>query len=218
MAGYHEHFVRRASDGQRRHLSDDALLVHIKAIHAETRGGYGWPRIWKELLARGIRVGKLRMQKLMQLHGIRAKGKRRFKVTTGLVVSWTIGTRPDANLVNTMLDAATETVATSKNKPVIHSDRGAHYRWPGWLSRVQNAKLIRSMSRKGCSPDNAACEGFFGRLKTELFYPRSWQDITIDQFIQIVDSYIRWYNEKRIKISLGSLSPLEYRASLGLMA
>lgn len=133
----------------------------------------------------------------------------------GLVVSWTIGTRPDADLVNTMLDAAIETVATSENRPVVHSDRGAHYRWPGWLSRVQNAKLIRSMSRKGSSPDNAACEGFFGRLKTELFYPRSWQDITIDQFIQIVDSYIRWYNEKRIKISLGSLSPLEYRESLG---
>ena len=74
------------------------------------------------------------------------------------------------------------------------------------------------MSRKGCSPDNAACEGFFGRLKTELFYPRSWQDITIDQFIQIVDAYIRWYDEKRIKISLGSLSPLEYRDSLGITA
>jgi transposase InsO family protein len=82
VAGYHEHFVRRASSAQRRHLSDDALLVHIKAIHAETRGGYGWPRTWKELLARGIRVGKQRVQKLMQLHGIRAKGKRRFKVTT----------------------------------------------------------------------------------------------------------------------------------------
>ena len=86
LAGYHEHFVRRASqdnrDGQRRHLSDDALLVHIKVIHAETRGGYGWPRIWKELLARGIRMGKQRVQKLMQRHGIRARGKRRFKVTT----------------------------------------------------------------------------------------------------------------------------------------
>ena len=82
IAGYHEHFVRRASDAQRRHLSDDALLVHIKAIHAETRGGYGWPRTWRELLARGIRVGKERVRKLMQLHGIRAKGKRRFSVTT----------------------------------------------------------------------------------------------------------------------------------------
>ena len=82
VAGYHEHFVRRASAAQRRHLSDDALLVHNKAIHAETHGGYGLPRTWKELLARGIRVGKQRVQKLMQLHGIRAKGKRRFKVTT----------------------------------------------------------------------------------------------------------------------------------------
>ena len=82
LTGYHEHFVSKSSGAQRRHLSDDALLVHIKAIHAETRGGYGWPRIWKELLARGIRVGKDRVQKLMQRHGIRAKGKRRFKVTT----------------------------------------------------------------------------------------------------------------------------------------
>jgi len=82
VAGYHEHFVRKARGAQRRHLSDDALLVHIKAIHAETRYSYGWPRICKELLARGIRVGKDRVQKLMQRHGIRAKGKRRYKVTT----------------------------------------------------------------------------------------------------------------------------------------
>jgi putative transposase len=136
----------------------------------------------------------------------------------GLVVSWTIGTHPNAELVNTMLDAAIESVAEFESRPVVHSDRGAHYRWPGWLARMHDAKLVRSMSRKGCSPDNAACEGFFGRLKTELFYPRNWQDTTVEQFIQIVDSYIRWYNEKRIKISLGSLSPIEYRESLGLTA
>ena len=66
------------------------------------------------------------------------------------------------------------------------------------------------MSRKGCSPNNAACEGFFGRLKTELFYPRDWRTTTIEQFIQVVDGYIRWYNEKRIKLSLGLCSPVEY--------
>ena len=82
VAGYHGHFVRRAGDAHQRCLSDEALLVHIKAIHAETRGGYGWPRTWKELQARGMRVGKGRVQKLMQLHGIRAKGKRRFKIAT----------------------------------------------------------------------------------------------------------------------------------------
>ena len=72
------------------------------------------------------------------------------------------------------------------------------------------------MSRKGCSPENAACEGFFGRLKNELFYPRNWQFTTIEQFTQELDAYIRWYNERRIKMSLGALSPVEYRRSLGL--
>ena len=81
-AGSHAHLLRRASDAQRRYPSDEALLVHIKALHAKTGGAYGWPRIWRELVARGIPVGKQRVQKLMQLHGIRAKGKRRFKLTT----------------------------------------------------------------------------------------------------------------------------------------
>ena len=133
----------------------------------------------------------------------------------GLVVSWSMGTTPDAELVNTMLDTAIETVANVPDRPIVHSDRGAHYRWPGWLSRTDGARLIRSMSRKACWPDNAACEGFFGRLKNELFYPGSWQTTTIEHFIAEVDSYIRWYNHKRIKVSLGSRSPMEYRANLG---
>lgn len=134
----------------------------------------------------------------------------------GMVVSWSIGPSPDAELVNTMLDAAVEKVTDDDKKPIVHSDRGGHYRWSGWISRIAKANLIRSMSRKACSPDNAACEGFFGRLKTEMFYPRDWRSTTIEQLIQALDSYIRWYNEKRIKLSLGYLSPIEYRESLGL--
>jgi putative transposase len=133
----------------------------------------------------------------------------------GMVISWSIGTQPDAGLVNTMLDAAIETVTDAEGGTIVHSDRGAHYRWPGWLTRISDAKLVRSMSRKGCSQDNVACEGFFGRLKTELFYPRDWKDIIIERFVREVNAHIRWYSEKRIKISLGSLSPIEYRKRLG---
>lgn len=71
------------------------------------------------------------------------------------------------------------------------------------------------MSRKGCTPDTAACEGFSGRLKTELFYPWNWQTNTVEQVIQVVDSYIRCDTEKRIKVSLESLSLFEYRECLG---
>ena len=65
---------------------------------------------------------------------------------------------------------------------------------------MSDANLVCSMARKGSSPDNAACEGFFGRLKTQLFYLRNWPAATTEQFIEAVDSCIRWYNEKRIKI------------------
>jgi transposase InsO family protein/transposase-like protein len=134
----------------------------------------------------------------------------------GMAVSWSISTRPDAELVNTMLDAAIESVTVGSDRPVVHSDRGGHYRWPGWLSRIAEAQLVRSMSRKACSPDNAACEGFFGRLKNEFFYSRDWMVTTIEEFVAALDAYIRWYNEARVKISLGSCSPVEYRIKLGI--
>ena len=62
--------------------SDEALLAHMRAIHAEVKGEYGWPRMHKELLARGMRVGKERVRRLMHQHGIKARTKRKFVVTT----------------------------------------------------------------------------------------------------------------------------------------
>jgi putative transposase len=82
VSGYHEHLSRRVNIAQRRHLSEEALLVHISAVYAENRGAYGWPRIWRQLRAQGIGVGKQRVQRLMQKHGIQARGKRRFRVLT----------------------------------------------------------------------------------------------------------------------------------------
>jgi len=133
----------------------------------------------------------------------------------GLPVAWTIGTSPDAELVNTMLDKAISQLQEGEH-PTVHTDRGCHYRWPGWIKRMKAAGLTRSMSKKGCSPDNSACEGFFGRLKNEMFYNRTWEGVSLAEFIHILDEYIHWYAESRIKMSLGGRSPLEYRNSLAL--
>lgn len=115
-----------------------------------------------------------------------------------LVVAWNIGSSPDAKLVNTVLDFAVETLKPGE-RAIIHLDRGSHYRWPVWTRSTDNAKLSRWMSRKGRSHDNAACEGFFGRLKNELIYPRIWPDATLEGFMRHIDAYIRWYNEPRLK-------------------
>lgn len=76
----------------------------------------------------------------------------------GMLPVWTISTSPDANLVNSMLEQAVSGFR-EEEQPIVHSDRGCHYRWSGRIERMKQAGLKRSMSKKGCSPDNSACEG-----------------------------------------------------------
>lgn len=118
--------------------------------------------------------------------------------------------QPDAG--ESGLDAAGERAS------LVHSDRGRHCRWPGWLGLMERFGLTRSMSAKGCSPDNAAAEGFFGRMKTEAVYPEKWEEHTRNEVLALVDEYIRWYNHERIKQSLGWMSPVQYRQSQGMAA
>ncbi|MEK1312295.1 IS3 family transposase, partial [Limosilactobacillus fermentum] len=85
------------------------------------------------------------------------------------------------------------------------------YRWPGWIGLMDKFGFTRSMSQKGSTPDNAQAESFFGHLKTEFFYNRSWIGKSIDDFIQALNEYIGWYNTKRRKKVLGGKSPQKYR-------
>lgn len=120
----------------------------------------------------------------------------------GLPVAWTIGTSPNAALANGMPADACSTLGDGE-KPIIHSDRGCHYRWPEWIRICKEHGLTRSMSAKGCSPDNAAAEGFFGRLKQEFFHKRSFAGVSMDGFINMLDGYMVWYRDKRIKTEFG---------------
>ena len=78
----------------------------------------------------------------------------------GMPVARTIGTSPDSALANGMLADACSTLKDGE-KPIIHPDRGCHYRWPEWIRIRKDNNLTRSTGAKGCSPDNAAAEGFF---------------------------------------------------------
>ncbi len=82
VSGYRQHVARRRKILTRRHLSETALLVEIRAVFVAARGAYGWPRVWRQLKAQGVRVGKRRVQRAMQREAIRARGKRRFRVST----------------------------------------------------------------------------------------------------------------------------------------
>ena len=134
----------------------------------------------------------------------------------GMPVAWTIGTSPNAALANGMLADACSTLRDGE-KPIIHSDRGCHYRWPEWIRICKEHGLTRSMSAKGCSPDNAAAEGFFGRLKQEFFHKRSFTGVSMDKFVGMLDEYMVWYRDRRIKTEFG-MSIMDRRRGLGLVA
>ena len=135
----------------------------------------------------------------------------------GMPLSWSISTSPDAEMANSSLLGACAWL-NDGDHPLVHNDRGCHYRWPGWIRICDEYGLVRSMSRKGCSPDNARCEGFFGRLKIEFFYGCDWSGVTIEEFIAMLDAYLRWYRDIRIKSDLDYKSPMQYRRDLGLVA
>lgn len=52
-----------------------------------------------------------------------------------MVSAWKVGTNPNAELVNGMMDEYHKTLK-NEEKPIIHSDGGAHYLWPEWISRM----------------------------------------------------------------------------------
>ena len=72
----------RGGKPDRKRLTDPQMLALIQSIHAELKGAYGSPRMVRELRARGFPASKARVERLMQENGIRARHKRRYKVTT----------------------------------------------------------------------------------------------------------------------------------------
>lgn len=127
----------------------------------------------------------------------------------GEIISYTISDHPDLRMVMSMLDKALEQ-GLAYNKLILHSDQGWHYQHYNYQRKLQEHDIIQSMSRKGNCLDNAMMENFFGLMKNELLYVNDFD--SIDDFIAQLNEYIWWYNNKRIKLRLNGMSPVQYRA------
>ena len=135
----------------------------------------------------------------------------------GMPPSWPVSTSPDAGMASPPLLGACKWL-NEGDRPKIRSDRGCHCRWPGWIRICDENGLVRSMPGKGCSPDNARCEGFFGRWKIESFHCCDWTGAALEESMGMLDACLRWYRDVRIKGDLDYRSPMQYRRDLGLAA
>jgi putative transposase len=124
------------------------------------------------------------------------------------IIAYTTCDRPAFEMVGNMLTEAISTLPVGK-RPMVHSDQGWQYQMPAYRKTLRDHKMVQSMSRKGNCHDNAAMESFFGVMKTELFYLEKFT--SIKQLKQALAKYIDYYNNDRIKMKLGGLSPVQYR-------
>ena len=125
------------------------------------------------------------------------------------IIAYNLSTSPNLAQVKMMLEQA----FTEKyyEKTILHSDQGWQYQHDFYHHFLEEKGIQPSMSRKGNSPDNGMMESFFGILKSEMFYGYEKTFKSIEHLEQAIVDYINYYNNKRIKIKLKGLSPVQYR-------
>ena len=125
------------------------------------------------------------------------------------IIAYNLSTSPNLEQVKTMLEQA----FTEKHyeNTILHSDQGWQYQHDSYHQFLESKGIQASMSRKGNSPDNGMMESFFGILKSEMFYGYEKHFRSLEDLEQAIVDYIDYYNNKRIKIKLKGLSPVQYR-------
>jgi len=127
-------------------------------------------------------------------------------IYNGEIVAYKIDDKQDQSLVNDTLNQI-----DIPEGCILHSDQGSVYTSYAYYQLCEEKGIIRSMSRKGTPADNAPIESFHSSLKSETFYINNQLNSSNHIVIDIVEKYIKNYNNNRIQQKLGYLSPVKYR-------
>lgn len=127
----------------------------------------------------------------------------------GEIISYGISKTPSAENIMKALDNAIKLTASCQYRRTFHSDQGWAYQMKSYTNKLKEEGIFQSMSRKGNCHDNSVMENFFGLLKQEIYYGKTYY--SYGELKQAIEDYIKYYNEKRIKERLGCLSPVQYR-------
>lgn len=126
----------------------------------------------------------------------------------GEIISYTLSNNASFHQVTEMLQNAFQKVPD--NVPLIlHSDQGWQYQMRQYQKMLKEKGIRQSMSRKGNCYDNSVMESFFGLLKSEFYHNQKFS--SVEHFTRELSDYIDYYNNRRIKVKLNGLSPVQYR-------
>ena len=123
----------------------------------------------------------------------------------GEIISYGISKTPIMEALNN----AIKLTASCQYRRTFHSDQGWTYQMKSYTNKLKEEGIFQNMSRKGNCHDNSVMENFFGLLKHEIYYGKTYY--SYGELKQAIENYIKYYNERRIKERLGCLSPIQYR-------
>lgn len=129
----------------------------------------------------------------------------------GAVMSLVMSTRNDTELVMSTFDDIPKSDLARLN--MIHSDQGVLYRTYRYHDFMSSLQIQQSMSRRGNCYDNAVVESFFGTFKCETV--KLYQIASKEELAKELVLYAKYYNEERMKSTLGYKSPMQYRRENG---
>ena len=114
----------------------------------------------------------------------------------------------DNNNNSLVFDTFDQAIANNPDAhPLCHSDRGFQYTNRVFHNKLEAAGMTQSMSRVAKCIDNGPMEGFWGILKRERYYGRRFTDR--ESLVSMIETYIEYYNNKRLQRNLGVLTPME---------
>ena len=125
------------------------------------------------------------------------------------IVSYKIGTSNNNQLVFDTFNEAVDDNPTAH--PLFHSDRGFQYTNKTFHNMLTEAGMRQSMSRVGRCIDNGPMEGFWGILKSEMYYLRKFS--SKEELTTAIENYIEFYNTKRYQLKLKCMTPMEYHSA-----
>ena len=122
------------------------------------------------------------------------------------IVAYKIGTSNNNQLVFENFDEAVANNPTAH--PLFHSDRGFQYTSRIFHDKLMKAGMRQSMSRVGRCIDNGPMEGYWGILKSEMYYLKKFT--TQEELTKAIENYIDFYNTKRYQLRLKCMTPMEF--------
>lgn len=126
------------------------------------------------------------------------------------IIAYDLSLKANFNQIERMLNDA-KFDCKDVSKLIIHSDQGWQYQNPRYVEKLKNFNIKQSMSRKGNCYDNSIMESFFGIMKNEMFYGHENEYKSFAEFKKVVEEYIYYYNNERIKEKTGWKSPVQFR-------